>query len=159
MTHIRNRHHESPATPFLLGKDGIIEIARLSPSIVTSDVPQILATSPFGFLDLERQRLCFLHRWNSNGRSCLRSAISISMPGSGIVAEYFNDTADWLRMAIWLFDDFDHHDLSSLDLGLLLRCNENILVDASVFRHNHRDAVLDQHATNYDYWLVRALRQ
>jgi len=47
---------------------------------------------------------------------------------------------------IRLLDDLDDDDLTRLGGHATLWCYQNILVDASVFRYDKRDSVLDEHS-------------
>ena len=70
----------------------------------------------------------------------------------GVVAKHFDNAPDRLRMLAGLLDDLDHDDLPGLGLDgrlLVIRWDQNVLIDPAVLGHHKSDPVLDKDTTNH----------
>ena len=153
MADVGNRHHQPPAAPFFLGKNGVVEIlGRFPVNRHQWQIAQVASSVPIGFSDFGRQGAGFLDGFGRKFKRQLMLAQSDFdfHAGVGVIAEDFDNTADRLRMPRRLLDDFDHHHLACFGLepfaGLLIGNDEDVLVNPPVFGRHQHDAVLDQHA-------------
>ena len=62
--------------------------------------------------------------------------------GVGVIAQHLNHSTHRLLVAAGLFHQLDHHHLAMLAVGVAVGLDQNILVQAAVFRHGKPDAAL-----------------
>ena len=118
----RRRSRRSGAMPLAaadrLAIDRVVEVARvLAVDRDQRHVAQVDAAAQSRGCTRVRQRFGQFEQQppeNSCGTANLRTAISISMPGSSTRAEHLDDAADRLHIALRLLDDLDHDHLAGL---------------------------------------------
>ncbi len=154
MRHVGDRHHQSPAAPLLFAIHRIIEVTRrLTVDGDQGQFAQIFAPPQLGLAHLVRHLPVFVERrpWEFEGQIVLAQRNFDLHAGVGVIAEHFDDTADWLGKLGRLLDDLDHHHLAGLrlELGLFLGRHQDILRDALVLRHDENHAMLDEDAADH----------
>ena len=141
---VGNRHDQTEALALLLRIHGIIEVARgftvYRHQGQITQVDSILG--PIFLTHLFRCRLCLRQR-------CLRELMRQIVltqrdldfhSGIGVITQHFHYLANRLTVGIRILKDFHHDYLAVLGTRLSTRLNQNVMVDAAVFRRHHPHA-------------------